>query len=137
MISKKIIALFLFFLTTLASFSQDTNSGELPKQKFTISGTITDASSNETLIGVNISIPELKTGVTTNEYGFYSITLPKGNYKIQITYLGYQTIEELVNLNQNTKNNFRLIGKETLLQEVLIIDNSNKAAIRKTGNECE
>ena len=63
--------------------------------------------------------------------GFIRLHFPKGNYKIQITYLGYQTIEELVNLNQNTKNNFRLIGKETLLQEVLIIDNSNKAAIRK------
>jgi hypothetical protein len=48
-------------------------------------GTIIDANSNETLIGVNVVIPELKTGVTTNEYGF-TITLPKGNYTVQISY---------------------------------------------------
>jgi len=131
MISKKIIALFLFFLIALPSFSQDRSFSETAKQKFTLSGTITDAGSNETLIGVNISIPELKTGVTTNEYGFYSLTLPKGTYKIQIIYLGYQTIEETVSLTQNIKNNFKLIGSESVLQEVVIIDKSNKAAIRK------
>ena len=131
MISKKFFVVLLFFSITYASFSQDTSVSELAKQKFTLSGTITDANSNETLIGVNISIPELKTGVTTNEYGFYSLTLPKGIYKIQITYLSYQTIEETVNLNQNIKNNFKLSGSETVLQEVIIFDNSNKAAIRK------
>jgi hypothetical protein len=129
--SKKIAALFLFFSITFYSFSQATGVSELAKQKFTLSGTITDENSNETLIGVNISIPELKTGVTTNEYGFYSLTLPKGIYKFQITYLGYRSIEETVNLSQNIKNNFRLIGSETVLQEVVIIDNSNKATIRK------
>jgi len=131
MISKKFFVVLLFFSITYASFSQDTSVSELAKQKFTLSGTITDANSNETLIGVNISIPELKTGVTTNEYGFYSLTLPKGIYKIQITYLSYQTIEETINLNQNIKNNFKLSGSETVLQEVIIFDNSNKAAIRK------
>ena len=127
MISKKIIAVFLFFLIALASFSQDRSFSETAKQKFTLSGIITDASSNETLIGVNISIPELKTGVTTNEYGFYSLTLPKGTYKIKITYLGYQTIEETVSLNQNIKNNFKLIGSESVLQEVVITE-------KKTSN---
>jgi len=131
MISKKFFVVLLFFSITYASFSQDTSVSELAKQKFTLSGTITDANSNETLIGVNISIPELKTGVTTNEYGFYSLTLPKGIYKIQITYLSYQTIEETINLSQNIKNNFKLSGTETVLQEVIIFDNSNKAAIRK------
>lgn len=122
MFLKKIITLFIAILSSLYSFSQ---------QKFTLSGTITDANSNETLIGVNVSIPELKTGIPTNEYGFYSLTLPKGVYKVQITYLGYQTIEETINLDKNTKNNFKLIGNETILQEVVILDNKNAAAIRK------
>jgi len=122
MISKKIVTLFLILFTTLTSFSQE---------KFTLSGTITDANSNETLIGVTIAIPELKTGVPTNEYGFYSLTLPKGIYKVQISSLGYQTIEKTINLNQNVKNNFNLFGSETVLQEVVIIDNKNKADIRK------
>ncbi len=122
MISKKIFTLFLILLSNWLSFSQ---------QKFTLSGTITDANSNETLIGVNISILELKTGISTNEYGFYSLTLPKGIYKVRITSLGYQTIEETVNLNKNTKDNFKLTGIETNLQEVVILNVKNAAEIRK------
>ena len=122
MVLKKILPLFLVIVSSLSSFSQE---------KFTLSGTITDANSNETLIGVNVSIPELKTGIPTNEYGFYSLTLPKGIYKVQITSLGYQTIEETINLNNNIKNNFKLIGDETVLQEVVILDNKNAAVIRR------
>jgi hypothetical protein len=128
MISKKIGTFLLLFLTALNSFSQDR---ELTKQKITLSGIITDANSNETLIGVTILIPELKTGVATNEYGFYSITVPKGNYTIQITYLGYQTIEEPINLDQKTKNNFKLLSNETVLKEVIIVDTKIKTDIRK------
>ncbi len=131
MIVRKIISFLLVFLCTISSFSQDANYSELAKQKFTLSGTIIDANSNETLIGVNISIPKLKTGVTTNEYGFYSITVPKGNYTIQITSLGYQTIEESINLDQNIKNNFKLLNNETVLNEVVIIDTKTKTNIRK------
>lgn len=122
MIIKKIIPFLVVLLSSLSSFSQN---------KFTLSGTIIDANSNETLIGVNIVIPELKTGVTTNEYGFYSITVPKGNYTVQITYLGYQTIEESINLEQNIKNIFKLISNETLLKEVVITDTKTKTDIRK------
>ena len=122
MTPKKIITFLVVLLSALSSFGQE---------KFTLSGTIIDANSNETLIGVNVVIPELKTGVTTNEYGFYSITIPKGNYTVQISYLGYQTIEELINLNQNIKNNFNLYSNETTLKEVIITDNKTKIDIKK------
>ena len=105
MITKQNIVFFILLLSSLTSFSQETKLNETAKQKFTLSGIITDVNSNETLIGVNIIIPELKTGVTTNEYGFYSITLPQGIYAVQISYLGYQNIEESISLNQNIKNN--------------------------------
>lgn len=122
MTPKKIITFLVVLLSTLSSFGQE---------KFTLSGTIIDANSNETLIGVNVVIPELKTGVTTNEYGFYSITIPKGNYTIQISYLGYLTISESISLNQNIKNNFNLFSNETALQEVIITDNKTKIDIKK------
>ena len=122
MIPKKIITFLVVLLSAFSSFAQE---------KFTLSGTIIDASSNETLIGVNVVIPELKTGVTTNEYGFYSITIPKGNYIVQISYLGYQSIEESINLNQNIKNNFTLFNNETALKEVIITDNKTKIDIKK------
>lgn len=130
MISKKVFNVFLLLLFSIYSFSQDTSLSEQSKQKFTLSGSITDINSNETLIGVNIVIPELKTGVTTNEYGFYSITLPKGNYTIQVSYLGYQTIEENIDLNLNTKNNFKLLNNETVLKEVVITDKKNKSNVK-------
>jgi hypothetical protein len=122
MISKKSILIFLLFITSFCSYSQE---------KFTLSGTISDANSNETLIGVNILIPELKTGIITNEYGFYSITIPKGNYKIEITSLGFKTIEETIALNKNTKQNFKLTSSENVLQEVIINSNDNKTENRK------
>jgi len=134
MISKKNSYLFVLILSVLTCFSQDkvTDSGEPTKQKFTISGTITDANNNETLIGVNVSIPELKTGVTTNEYGFYSLTLPKGNYTLRITYLGFQTVEEKIQLTQNTKKNFKLSSGEQQLDEVIVTSDKSSTNIRST-----
>lgn len=101
------------------------------QEKFTISGTVSDFSSNETLIGVNLYIPELKTGISTNEYGFYSITIPKGNYTIRLSYLGYQNQEEVINLTQNIKKNFTLSTFENTLKEVVITDTKTKSNIRK------
>lgn len=122
MTPKKIITFLVVLMSMFSSFAQE---------KFTLSGTIIDANSNETLIGVNVVIPELKTGVTTNEYGFYSITVPQGIYTVQISYLGYQTIEESISLNQNIKNNFNLYSNETALKEVIITDNKTKIDIKK------
>ncbi len=121
----------LFLLLSTNSFSQEKNPAEQTKQKVTLSGTITDAKSNETLIGVNLYIPSLKTGVTTNEYGFYSITIPKGTYKIQLSATGFQSTEQTVTLDKNTKNNFNLSGLEEQLQEVTIADTRKATNIRK------
>lgn len=131
MILKKIIHIALLLFISISVFSQEASNSETNRQKFTISGTISDANSNETLIGVNVLIPELKAGVITNEYGFYSITLPAGNYKIQITSIGFETVEETVELNKNTKKNFTLSGNENLLKEVVINSEKTTANIRK------
>jgi hypothetical protein len=120
--TKKNILLFIILLSSFYCFSQE---------KFTLSGTISDTNSNETLIGVNITIPELKIGAITNEYGFYSITFPKGIYKVQISAIGYKTVEESINLNKNTKTNFKLTSNETALKEVVILDTKNATVIRK------
>ena len=101
------------------------------QEKFTISGTITDSKSNETLIGVNVYIAELKTGTTTNEYGFYSITVPKGNYTLEISSVGFGIVEQKISLDKNTKTNYSLSGTEEQLQEVVITDNRKATNIRK------
>lgn len=122
MISKKISLLLCLFFCCFSLTAQE---------KFTLSGTISDSNSNETLIGVNLFIPELKTGITTNEYGFYSITIPKGSYTIRISYMGYNSLEEKILLEKNTKTNFKLFTSENTLKEVIVTDTKTKTDIRK------
>jgi len=121
MITKNICTFFLFILTIFTSFAQE---------KFTLSGIISDSKNNETLIGVNIFIPALKIGTTTNEYGFYSLSAPKGEYEIEISYVGYQTIQKNIVLNQNTKSNFSIKEGGEELQEVIITENKGKSNIK-------
>ncbi|SHI95317.1 TonB-dependent receptor [Pseudozobellia thermophila] len=103
----------------------------LAQQRFTLSGTVSEAASNETLIGVTIAFPDLKTGVTTNEYGFYSITLPEGEYRIQVSYLGFQDIVQTVSLTENRKMNFQMEESAELLEEVVVTEDVEKMDIRK------
>ena len=101
------------------------------QQKYTLSGTISEESSNETLIGVTLAVPELRTGVTTNEYGFYSITLPEGTYTILISYLGFKDITREVTLTSNQKIDFKLEEEAEQLNEVVVTEDVEKMDIRK------
>jgi hypothetical protein len=112
----------IILITSLQSFAQE---------KFTLSGIIDDKVNNETLIGVNIIIPELQTGATTNEYGFFSITLPEGTYKAQISYLGYTTVEQTVVLDKNQTLNYSLEESTETLDDVVITKNVEKISLRK------
>lgn len=121
-IIKRKLVIFLFLFSCFNTSAQE---------KYTLSGTISDSNSNETLIGVTVFIPELKTGVLTNEYGFYSITLPKGKYSIRINYSDYQNLDEVLELNQNLKINYKLNPKENVLREVIVTSSKNITDIRK------
>ena len=70
----------LFFLIgTIISLSQNV----------TLSGYLEDGKSGESLIGANILISELNIGCSTNNYGFFSLTIPKGEYTLEILSNGY------------------------------------------------
>ncbi|MCP9199714.1 TonB-dependent receptor [Gramella sp. GC03-9] len=101
------------------------------QESFTLSGTITDAASNETLIGVNLIVPVAGTGVITNEYGYYSIKLAEGTYEIQVSYLGYETIVDTIELTQNRKIDYEMIQDSESLDEVLITSENEGINIRK------
>ncbi|WP_299890447.1 TonB-dependent receptor [uncultured Lacinutrix sp.] len=103
----------------------------LGQEKFTLSGTINEEKSNETLIGVNILFPDQNTGTITNEYGFYSITLPEGTYRLVLSYVGYTEKIETIILNKNTKKNFTLIESAENLEEVILNENVEKLSIKK------
>ncbi|WP_445737366.1 TonB-dependent receptor [Mariniflexile sp.] len=100
------------------------------QEKFTLNGTILEEKSNETLIGVSILFPELQTGTTTNEYGFYSITLPKGSYKIVISYIGFATKTKTIVLDKNITINFSLTDAIENLDEIVITENVEKLNIK-------
>ncbi len=112
----------LLFLFCNLIFSQKINSNEAFKQKITLSGTIKDSKTNESIIGVNVYIPEIKAGISTNEYGFYSITIPKGNYTLQVTYIGYSTITEKIVLDKTQKRNYSLLENGQQLEEVIVTE---------------
>ncbi len=101
------------------------------QRKYTLSGTVSEANSNETLIGVTMALPELGTGVVTNEYGFYSISLSPGTYEIQVSYIGFQNIVQTVVLDSDQKINFQLLEEAEQLDEVVVIENVERTNIRK------
>ncbi|MBR9846096.1 MAG: TonB-dependent receptor [Algicola sp.] len=116
------VILLFFFISPLSILAQE---------KYTLSGVISDASSNETLIGVNILFPDQQTGTITNEYGFYSITLPEGTYKLLISYLGFQNVVETIELNSDITKNFSLNEATEALDEIVITEDVEKLNIRK------
>ncbi len=118
---------FLHIILLLLLFSTQINA----QKKYTLSGVITEESSNETLIGVTVIIPNLNIGVTTNEYGFYSITLPDGSYQILVSYIGYKDVTKNVELNQNIKFNIKLTEQAEQLQEIVVTEDVGKLNIRK------
>lgn len=120
---KNIILYFLF--TCCFSFAS-LNA----QNKFTLKGIISEEKNNETLIGVSIIIPELNTGTTTNEYGFYSITLPEGTYKVIVSYIGFSTVSDTITLTTNVTKNFSLTDSFESLDEVVITENIEKLNIK-------
>ena len=71
------------------------------QEKYTLSGFVSDQNNGENIIGVNIFCKDLKQGVASNTYGFYSLTLPKGEYEISFSYIGYENQIYNINLNKD------------------------------------
>ncbi|MFT3752210.1 MAG: TonB-dependent receptor [Paludibacter sp.] len=99
-LQKTVLPAIIIFLFSLGISAQT---------KFTISGTVTDSGTGETLIGANISIKELSgKGITTNHYGYYSLTLPKGKLTLKVGYLGYKVYEQQIELIENKTINIKM-----------------------------
>ena len=86
----------------------------------TVSGFIREAATGESLLGANVYIKENLKGVTTNQYGFYSITLPAGQYTLVISYLGFKSEERSVDLNKDLRINISLQSGAIETKEVTI-----------------
>ncbi|MEP1034290.1 TonB-dependent receptor [Ekhidna sp.] len=90
------------------------------QENYTINGYVKDAANGEALIGATVLITELGTGNITNVYGFYSITLPAGDYTVEYRYLGFVTQRESVSLSKNNRIDIELSEEQTTLQEVVV-----------------
>src|SRR6056300_1388227 len=104
---------------------------EIMAQEATISGVVSEASSNETLIGVTIAVPSLARGVITNEYGFYSLSLPLGTYELQMSYLGFETFSKQITLTENLRLDVQLEEIAAALEEVVLVESIERNSIRK------
>jgi TonB dependent receptor/CarboxypepD_reg-like domain/TonB-dependent Receptor Plug Domain len=112
--NKSGLALLVFFVSALYP------ENALSQQKFTVSGTIKDSATGESLIRASVTIVEKENvGVTTNEYGFYSLSLPKGRYTFRVTYVGFSEQLLSVSLDSSMVLNWGLTDKRTM-QEVII-----------------
>ena len=90
------------------------------QEKFTLSGYIKEEGSLELLPGVTVYVPELKAGTVTNNYGFYSITLPAGQYTLITSSIGYETITQPLDLQANMELQLIIKESSTELEEVVI-----------------
>ncbi|MEX0314989.1 MAG: carboxypeptidase-like regulatory domain-containing protein, partial [Allomuricauda sp.] len=90
------------------------------QQSYSISGTIRDADTGETLLGATVLVAGTSQGVVTNEYGFYSITLPSGAYTLNVSYIGYQQKEIPIQLDKNQKLEIELGQVSSKLSEVVV-----------------
>ena len=89
--------------------------------KLTISGIIKDAKTGETMINATVKVKELTgVGAISNDYGFYSLTLPAGKYTLSFNYIGYVSKEVQVNLDANQKLNIELGDASKEMQEIVV-----------------
>ena len=88
-------------------------------QKHTISGYVMDAQSKETLIGATVFDTQANKGCATNNYGFYTLTLPEGEMSLQVAFVGYEPQNHTFILQSDTTLSF-LLQTNNELEEVVI-----------------
>ena len=119
----------LFSVVLLSFFTIST----LLSQSYTISGYITDKKTGESIIGaVVFPLNSTNRGKSTNDYGFYSLNLPKGKYEIVVSYIGHQKQSIRVDLSENRSLNVALEEKSNALQEVVVTGTKEDQNIRQS-----
>lgn len=114
MIKTKIFIRFLFLLFSTISLSA------YAQPKATLSGYLKDAETGEGLIGATVYIAEIKSGTTTNVYGYYAISLPNGTYTITYNYLGYEALTKEIDLKADLVLGIEMKPDRKLLEAVEI-----------------
>ena len=114
--------LFIALLTALLSTT-------ITAQHYTISGYVTDAAAEETMIGATLYDHAHGNGTVTNTYGFYSLTLPAGKVELTASYVGYTPLTKHFALTRDTVVNMAL-HPHSALEEVTIVGNRLDLGVR-------
>ena len=126
---------FFKLLSTLLSFELFVlmvgPSLSLAQQRFTLSGYLRDETSGEALTAASVYSEDLRIGVGTNSYGFFSVTMPAGKYTFVFSYVGYQTLKKELVINENVQKNFSLSPKESDIEEITIVGQPKEDNVRK------
>lgn len=118
-----------FLLYTLLLFF----SNSMLAQNFTVSGNIRDGETGEDLIGATISVQELPgVGTSANAYGFYSLTLEQGNYTLVYQYIGLESIEKQIVLDEKQVIDIELGASSIQMEEVVIKGERDDANVTNT-----
>ena len=120
---RRLLIIAVILLAGHFSFGQGTT-------KYTLSGYLKDSASSETIIGATISVNGHGKGVSSNQYGFYSLTLPEGEYEITISHVGYNTQRRTIQLIQNTEADFFLSPRSTTYTEVVVTSKRRDANVK-------
>jgi hypothetical protein len=129
--TKKICLLMLIFSSVIL---QPGRSEHGTPKSATLSGFIRDAKTGETLTGAVIYPKENPTiGITSNSYGYFSLTLPVGKYTLIVQFLGYKAMTIEVDLEENTKMTFDMDEESIALKEVTVV--GEKSDINVVRNE--
>ncbi|MBS1632272.1 MAG: TonB-dependent receptor, partial [Bacteroidetes bacterium] len=120
-----------FFIAALLSFvfsGLNAQNKTSHLNRFTINGYIKDSLSGESIIGASIIINGKSAGITSNQYGFYSITLDSGTYVFSISHISYLSTSVLLALDSSLTFNFTMLPKSSALEDVVIFSK------RRDGN---
>lgn len=118
---KKTTALLLLLLLTQLAFSQT----------FTIRGFVSDQTNGERLLNANVYDQKIHRGTITNNFGFYSLTFPSGQYSIACSFVGYQPQLIEINLVKDTVIDFKLALKADM-EEVTIVGQKVESILTST-----
>lgn len=121
---------FIFLMFPVTLYAQATIK-DSKRKMYTISGYVTDKVTGEILLGANIYERISQVGTTTNEFGFYSITLSENKIDLQVSYVGYQTCIKHIEGNSNLKLNIFLQANQDL-EEVVVVGNPSETGVNAT-----
>jgi len=97
-----------------------------------ITGKITDKTTGLPIVGATVSIPDLKIGTSTDEDGIYALKqLPKGEYLMQVTMIGYASVTKVVDLGNTYSVDFKLSASNYELSDVIVTSLGNTTTRRQ------